>query len=117
MARKVADELERRGLEPAVMSAYLADTLAVERFSDLCYSHADAILVGLTKSVLADDLERIDPDAPARVYCPRCSAPHSDFDGLGPPCCDRCRWCPRDSLDGTGRCEGCGSLGDATGGA
>ena len=55
-ARKVAEELERQDRTPAQMRALLADVFEVERFSELCYSHADAIKVGLTKSILADDL-------------------------------------------------------------
>ena len=56
-AQRVAVALDRTRRTPAQMRAYLAD-LGVERFSDLCYSHADAIYVGLTKAILADDLAR-----------------------------------------------------------
>lgn len=60
-ARAAADALERHGLPPAAMSGWLADQLDVARFRDLCYSHADAIVLGLTKGVLADDVAQYVP--------------------------------------------------------
>ena len=109
VARKVADVLDRLGLEPGRMSAYLVDTLAVHRFADLCYSHASAILDGLTGSTLADDVARYPADPPLTVDCPRCSRPHVDHDGLGPPPCGYCGWCPHRSATGD-RCDACGHV-------
>lgn len=55
VAARVAAFLDRKGVDPSQMSAYLAD-FGVERFADLCYSHADSIDVGLRKSILLDDV-------------------------------------------------------------
>lgn len=108
-ATRVARALEAKGIPAEHMRAYLADH-GVARFADLCYSHAGAIEAGLTKGILAGDLAVLDPDAPARVYCPRCLYPHSDHDGFGPPCCVRCPYCPGHSTDGDGICTGCGRV-------
>ena len=56
VASRVAATLERMKIQPSQMSAYLADSLNVRRFADLCYSHASAIDEGLRKSILADDI-------------------------------------------------------------
>jgi hypothetical protein len=54
VARKVAELLDARRLTIAQMTAYLADTYRVDRFAELCFSHADSILLGLRDGVLAD---------------------------------------------------------------
>jgi hypothetical protein len=55
-AGRVASALDRAGLPPAAMTAYLADVYGVARFADLCFSHAEGIRAGLVKGILADDL-------------------------------------------------------------
>lgn len=56
VASRVAATTERMKIQPAQVSAYLADAFGVQRFADLCYSHADAIDLGLRKGILADDI-------------------------------------------------------------
>ena len=56
VAVSVAATVERKRIRPAQVSAFLADRFGVERFADLCHSHAAAVDQGLRKSVLADDI-------------------------------------------------------------
>ena len=60
VARDVAVQLDRLGLSTAAMAGWLADVAHVDRFRDLCYSHADAILYGLARGILADDVATFD---------------------------------------------------------
>lgn len=53
-ARAVAIELDRQSIEPATMVRWLRAFFGVERFRDLCYSHATAVEDGLRRSILAD---------------------------------------------------------------
>jgi hypothetical protein len=59
VAARLAKVLDRADIPPEVMTGYLATTFQVRRFADLCFSHADAILIGATKGILLDDLRSI----------------------------------------------------------
>ena len=56
VAARVAARLDRAGIEPAEMSRWLIRALCVRRFSDLCYSHASAVLDGMTKGLVLEEL-------------------------------------------------------------
>jgi hypothetical protein len=66
-AAQVAALLDRKRIPPEAMTALLAEW-QVDRFRDLCYSHASAILHGLRHGILEDDLRahaaRLDQDSP-----------------------------------------------------
>lgn len=55
-ASRVARTLDRLGIEPSQMTAYLRDDCRVERFADLCFTHSIGVDEGLRKSILADDI-------------------------------------------------------------
>lgn len=59
VATRVHHVMQGKGLPPQAMTVLLGRQFHVERFAELCYSHAHGIEHGLTKGILADDLKRI----------------------------------------------------------
>lgn len=58
IAHEVWDELRRQHIDTDAMRVWLHDW-GVDRFGELCWSHASGVLDGLTKGILADDLRAL----------------------------------------------------------